>query len=172
MKKDDLWKIYAFAGAVWTSFKLPTTDFEARLFDEVWYSILQPYDEELIFTAIQEYATENDFCNIAKIGALCKKYTEIKNGTFMDEDIVLEHICNAVSWDKCKENFAKLNDFEKEIVGGAHILARWSRDESFNTVILSNLRKKVRSKLQLRLHENLLNLNYNNVKVLNFGDVK
>ena len=158
MKKDDLWKIYAFAGAVWTSFKLPTTDFEARLFDEVWYSILQPYDEELIFTA--------------KIGALCKKYTEIKNGTFMDEDIVLEHICNAVSWDKCKENFAKLNDFEKEIVGGAHILARWSRDESFNTVILSNLRKKVRSKLQLRLHENLLNLNYNNVKVLNFGDVK
>lgn len=148
MKREELLKVYAFAGAMWSSFKMPNTELEERLFDEVWYILLQPYEIDMILTAIREYATQSDFCNIAKIGEICQKYTEIQNDTYLDEEKILSDIQKAVSWDKCKENFENLTDFEKEIVQGPHMLARWANSGVFETVVMSNLRKTVRNKIE------------------------
>lgn len=167
MNKIELVKVYAFAGAIWSSFKTPTNDTEARLFDEVWFGILRPYPLEMVLSAIQEYATENDFCNIAKIGDLCKKYTQKANGTYIDAESVLAEIRNAVNYDKCKENFEKLSPFAKEIVQHSCYLAKWSRSDQLDTVIMSNLRKTITSKLAERKHDEIMQLTSENKKLLN-----
>ncbi len=156
MERKDLLKVYAFAGAVWSSFKLPKTDLELKLQSEVWFTKLAPYPVSFVLAAIDEYAKENDFCNISKVAALCDKYTQMQNGTYIDEEETLEHIQKAVSYEFCKENFAKLTPFEKELVGGPHMLAKWARLNDFETVVMSNLRKKVHNKLTTRKFENTL----------------
>lgn len=167
MNKVDLLKVYAFAGAIWSSFKTPTNDAEAKLFDEVWFTILKPYPIEMVLTAIQEYATDNDFCNVAKIGELCNKYTQKANGTYIDVESVLMEIKNAVSYSDCKENFAKLSPFAKEIVQNPAYLARWSMNGQFETVIMSNLRKQITNILADRKHDEIMQLTQSNKKLLN-----
>lgn len=167
MVKEDLLKVYTFAGAIWSSFKTPISELEARLFDEVWFTILKPYPLEMILSAIQEYATENDFCNIAKIGDICKKYTQKANGTYIDIESVLIEIRNAVDYEKCKENFEKLSPFAKEIVKAPYHLARWANDTQFETVIMSNLRKQVSNILAERKHNEIMQLTSENKKLLN-----
>lgn len=166
MNKSELLKVYAFAGAIWTSFKIPKSELEARLFDEVWYGILKPYPVELIFTAIQEYATENDFCNIAKVGDICKKYTEKMNGTYIDCEQVLSEIRKAIDYAHSKENFEKLSPFAKQIVESPAYLARWARSEQIDTVIMSNLRKKIVGALEEKKHNDILQLTIENKKLL------
>jgi len=156
MKKQELIKVYAFAGAMWSSFKIPTSELDAQIFDEAWYLTLAPYPLELVLTAMQQYAKESDFCNVAKIGAICEKYTAMKNGTYIDEEKTLENIRNAIDYTNCKENFDKLMPFEKELVGGAHMLARWAKEGNVDTVIMSNLRKTIRNKLETKKFEDTL----------------
>lgn len=166
MNKSDLLKVYAFAGAIWTSFKTPTGELEARLFDEVWFGILKPYPVELILTAIQQYATENDFCNVAKIGDICKKYTEKANGTYIEPEQVLSEIRKAIDYYHCKENFEKLSPFAKQIVESPAFLARWARSEQIDTVIMSNLRKKINNALEEKKHNEILEITTGNKKLL------
>lgn len=167
MNKVELLKVYAFCGAVWSSFKTPINEEEAKLFDEVWFTILKPYSTEMILTAIQEYARESDFCNIAKISDLCQKYTEKANGTYIDPEKVLIEIRDAVSYDKCKENFEKLSSFAKEIVQHPAYLAKWAKSDQFETVILSNLRKQITNTLADKKHDEILKLTTDNKKLLN-----
>lgn len=167
MNKIELVKVYAFAGAIWSSFKTPTNDTEARLFDEVWFGILRPYPLEMVLSAIQEYATENDFCNIAKIGDLCKKYTEKANGTYIDIEKELMEIKDAVSYANCKENFANLSPFAQSIVRHPAYLAQWSQNSQFETVIMSNLRKQMTNILAEKKHDEIMQLTSENKKLLN-----
>ena len=166
MDKKELTKVFALAKSLWSSFKIPENDLDLAMLSAVWLELLTPYDFNLIKVSMMQYANENDFCNISKVSALCKKYIEIKNGTYLDENIIIDHIRRAVSWTKSKENFEKLTDFEKEIVRGPHILARWSQDEAFESVIVSNLRKEIRSKLELKQQEELLKIDNQNYLLL------
>lgn len=167
MNKVELLKVYAFCGAVWSSFKTPINEEEAKLFDEVWFTILKPYSTEMILTAIQEYARESDFCNIAKISDLCQKYTEKANGTYIDPEKVLTEVRNAVSYDRNRENFEKLSPFAKEIVQHPAYLAKWARSDQFETVILSNLRKTINNVLAEKKHNEIMEITLDNKKLLN-----
>lgn len=166
MDRIDLIKVYTFASAMWSSFKMPKSEIEAKYFDEVWFTILKPYPLEMILTAMQEYATESDFCNIAKIADLCKTYTQKANGTYIDVERVLTEIRNAVSYDKNRENFEKLSPFAKEIVQHPAYLAKWAKCEQFETVILSNLRKQITNTLAERKHNEIMQLTVGNKKLL------
>lgn len=159
MKKEELPLVYGFASCIWSSFKLPKEgSLEERIFDILWYGTLKSFNLKLILTAMQEYASTNDFCNITKIGMLCKKYNQMLDGTYVDEETTIAHIQSAVSWNNCRENFEKLSPFEKEIVQGPHMLARWARDEAFSSVILSNLRKTIRNKLEFQREQEFLQI--------------
>ncbi len=158
MKKEELPLVYGFAGCIWSSFKMPRDALEEKIFDTVWFGTLKNFNLKMILAAMQEYAMTNDFCNITKIGLLCKKYTQMLDGTFIDEELTISHIQAAVSWDKCRENFERLTPFEKEIVQGPHMLARWARDDSFSSVIVSNLRKTIRNKLEFQREQEMLQI--------------
>ena len=174
MKKEELPLVYGFASCIWSSFRFPKDNLEEKIFDTVWYGTLKNFSLKLILTAMQEYATANDFCNITKIGMLCKKYNQMLDGTYIDEETTIAHIQSAVSWDNCRENFEKLSPFEQ----GPHMLARWSRDEAFSSVILSNLRKTIRNKLEFQREQEFLQISniqceslaIDNKKQLSVGD--
>ena len=76
MKKNELIKLYAIAQTLWPSFKIPDTELESRVHDEVWFKILENYNIELITKCMFEYALKSEFCNIGQIARLCKQ--EIK----------------------------------------------------------------------------------------------
>ena len=156
MKKEDLLKVYACAGALWSSFKIPQRELEAQLCDEVWFDTLGAYDIKIVLFSLREYAKTNDFCNIAKVGLLCDKFTQMQNGTWIDEEEVLKEIRKAISYGKYRENFEKLSPFAKEIVGHPAYLAKWAQSSEVDTVIMSNLRKTVRNVLEKRQTENSL----------------
>lgn len=156
MKREELMQVYAFCSSIWSSFKIPTSNLELQLFNETWFIFLAPYEKSIIFTAITEYARENNFCNIAQIAELCKKYVQMQNGTYIDEEEVLQEIRSAVSYDKCAENFEKLSPFAKEIVGHKAYLAKWALSGQFETVIASNLRKTIHNTLQSKKFEDTL----------------
>ena len=156
MKREELMQVYAFCSSIWTSFKLPSSKLELELFNEVWFKFLEPFDKAIIFTAISEFAKENNFCNIAQVSELCQKYVDIQNGTYIDEERVLQEIRQAISYDNCAENFAKLSPFAKQIVGHKAYLAKWALSGQFETVIASNLRKQIHNTLQSRKFEKTL----------------
>lgn len=158
MNKLDLVKVYAFAGAIWSSFRIPTNEIEAKIFDETWFLILRPYSLEMVLTAVQEHAKKSDFCNIAKIGDICETYTKKLNGNYIDTESVIDEIKKAISYYDVKEKFEKLSPFAKEVVGDPSNLAKWSIGESkdFETVIISQLRKRLNNKLEeIKINETL-----------------
>lgn len=150
MVEKDLIKVYACAGALWSSFKMPNSDIELKLFDKVWFSVLKDYDIKIVLLALREFAKTNDFCNIAKVGELCNKMTEIANGTYVEENAVLEEIRKAISYDYCRENFEKLSPFAKKIVGQPAQLAKWERSPDPMEMILANLRKRIQSEIEIQ----------------------
>lgn len=161
MIKQDLLKVYAFAGAMWSSFKIPTNELDAKMFDEAWYLTLAPYPVSLILTAMQQYAKESDFCNVAKIGTICEKYIAINSGTYIDEEKALKNIRRAICGLGTKEErFEELTDFEKSVVGSPSQLGSWgmANAELFDTVIISNLRKTIKNKLEIRKFEDNLKI--------------
>lgn len=166
MIREELLKVYAYAGAIWSSFKLPNNDLELALMNEVWLNKLSEYDLSIIFTALDEYARTNAFCNIIQVAELCKRFEAMRAGTYVDEDMILREIKEAVSYDKCRENYAKLSPIAKKFVSGSHILARWAMDEAFNSVIVSNLRKEIKAYFENeRMQESL-----NKIQKLSFNN--
>lgn len=143
MTREELLKVYAYAGAVWSSFKLPNNALELKLQNEVWLNLLSEFDISTIFVSINEYARSNNFCNVVQIAENCRKYESLKNGTYINEDMILNEIKNAVSYSNSRENYEKLSPMAKNFVAGSYVLARWAMDESFNSVIVSNLRKEI-----------------------------
>jgi len=175
MTKQELLKVYAYAGAVWQSFKLPTNTLELTLQNEVWLNMLSEFDLETIFASINEHARFNNFCNVVQIAEHCKKYESIKNGTYTNEETILNEIRNAVSYEYCKENYAKLSTLAKNFVPGAYMLARWSQDTAFNSVIVSNLRKEIKTFLaDQRIKEDIqrMQIGFSNAKMIEKGEIK
>lgn len=168
MIKEELLKVYAYAGAIWSSFKLPNNDLDLALMNEVWLNKLSEFNLPIIFSAMDEYARTNAFCNVIQVAELCKKFESIKNGTYVDEEMILREIKDAVSYDKCKENYSKLSPIAKRFVTGSHILARWAMDDAFNSVILSNLRKEIKAYFEAeRMQQSV-----NKIQALNFDNKK
>lgn len=157
MRKEELLIVYGYAGAIWSTFKIPEKELEARLFDATWYEILKPYSIDLILIAIKEYAKLSDFCNIAKVGEICNKLQKTIEGTYLDEDVILDEIRQAVV--KCSKDkaFDKLSDFSKKVVGGSWQLYKWGSLEigQFDTIVVSDLRKKIRNMID---REKLVNV--------------
>ncbi len=167
MKKEELLKVYACAEALWSSFKIPKSDIEARIFDNVWFSCLKTYDTNVVLVALREYARENDFCNIAKVSDLCEKFTQMANGTWIDVEKVLTEIRRAISGGgDYKERFAKLSPFAQQIVEHPGFLGKWAMTVSsdVDTVIMSNLRKKIQNVLSRNRDEKVVN------KLIEIGD--
>ena len=158
MERNELLQVYAFCSSIWQNFRLPQNEFDMKIFNESWYVFLKPYPKSLVFSVITDYATKNAFCNIAQIADQCRKLVEMKNGTYIDAEKVLDEIRNAISYDRCAENFEKLSPFAKEIVGHKAYLAQWARSEQFETVIVSNLRKKINNMLETKHFENTMKI--------------
>lgn len=157
MKKEELLVVYGYAGAIWSTFKLPEDEREARLFDVTWYEILRHYNIELILIAIKEYAKISDFCNIAKVGEICKKLQKTVEGKYIDEDVILDEIRQVVVKYSKDAGFEKLSDFAKKVVGGPWQLYKWGCLEigQFDTVVVSDLRKKIKNMID---REKLVNV--------------
>ena len=162
MKKEELLIVYGYCQAIWSTFKVPTGDsaesqVEAKLFDATWFETLAPYDLNIVLLAVKEYAKTSDFCNIAKVGEMCRKIKSIADGSYINEEDVLKEIRLAISRCAKDEAFAKLSPFAKEVVGGAWQLYKWGSLESgqVDTVVMSNLRKRVKGLLQKQKDENI-----------------
>lgn len=158
LKREELFKIYGYCGAIWSTFKLPENDLEANLFDLTWYDILCPYNLDIILLAIKEYAKKSDFCNIAKIGEECKRIQKISEGKYIDDEAVLSEIRKAIMQCQKDEAFEHLSPFAKEVVEGAWQLYKWGMLETgqVDTVIMSNLRKKIEKLKQRQEDKNVL----------------
>lgn len=174
MTNEELLKVYAYAGAVWTSFKLPNNELELKIQNEVWLNKLGEFPLSTILASIDEYARSNTFCNVVQIADICNKFERMKRGTYITEDMILNEIRDAVSYDKCRENYANLSPLAKKFVSGSHILARWAMDEAFYSVIVSNLRKEIKAYFENERikanFEKLQSLEFTNKKLLDKGD--
>lgn len=157
LKREELFKIYGYCGAIWSTFKLPENDLEANLFDLTWYDILCPYNLDIILLAIKEYAKKSDFCNIAKIGEECKRIQKISEDKYIDDEAVLSEIRKAIMYCQKDEAFENLSPFAKEVVEGAWQLYKWGMLETgqVDTVIMSNLRKKIEKLKQRQENQNI-----------------
>lgn len=157
IKREELFKIYAYCGAIWSTFKLPENDLEANLFDLTWYDILCPYNLDIIILAIKEYAKKSDFCNIAKIGEECKRIQKISEDKYIDDEAVLSEIRIAITRCIKNEAFEKLSPFAKEVVENPWQLDKWGSltTNEVETVIMSNLRKKIEKIKQRQENQNI-----------------
>lgn len=156
MKVEDLEMAWRYTNAVLGTFKIPTTKEEVATTVAVWIDTLGEYELPIIKSAILERAKESDFFNIVKVAETCKKLKQIALGLWIDEEEVLTEIRNAVSYHKNRENFAKLTPFAKEVVGDASFLAKWALSDKFETVIMCELRKRVKNMLDKKHNEQIV----------------
>ncbi len=151
MNKNELIKVYAYTQAIFGSFTMPKDKLQLESQNIVWLKVLAPYDLVVIYTAIEEYAKTNQFVNIAQIANLCRKIKQIQDGTYKSVDDYLNEISKAVSYSNAKENFEKLSDFAKEIVGNSARLAQWCNlGEDFYKFAVNRLYKEIAQKLEER----------------------
>lgn len=164
MIKDELIKVYAYTQAIFGSFTMPKDKLQLESQNIVWLKALAPYDLAVIYTAIENYAKNNQFVNIAQIANICRQVQQIKDGTYKTAYDYLSEITNAVSYSNAKENFEKLSDFSKEIVGNSAKLAQWCNlGEDFYTYTSNRLYKEITQKLE---QQELKELNQINKQLL------
>lgn len=144
MSRKELYKAYGLAGALWSNFKLPEGELEARLFDETWFLCLQRFSFDIVLTAMHKFAQESDFCNIAKIELICEKLLQIQEGTFVDEEEIYREIRKAIVAPDKKQAFERLSDVAKDIVMGEWQLFKWGMLDSnvVESVVMSSVRKR------------------------------
>lgn len=158
MKNNELLIVYAYAKNIWSSFKLPEAEEDIKMMNKVWYDFLSEYDIEIILTAIRKHSTESDFCSISKIANLCDNIYRKINNLIIDEDEVFREIRNAIDYSNCKENFQKLSDFAKEIVGHQAYLAKWALEG--NTALRETLlRKEIARTIEKKENERIISKN-------------
>jgi len=155
MKKNELLVIYAYAKNIWSSFKLPEAEEDIKMMNKVWCDFLSEYDIDIILSAIRKHSAESDFCSISKIASLCDNIYRQINNLIIDEDEVFKEIRNAIDYSNCKENFQKLSDFSKEIVGHQAYLAKWALEG--NTAMRETLlRKEIARTIQKKENERIV----------------
>lgn len=77
MIKEELLKVYAYAGAIWSSFKLPNNDLDLALMNEVWLNKLSEFNLPIIFSAMDEYARTNAFCNVIQVARIMQRNLKV-----------------------------------------------------------------------------------------------
>lgn len=160
MIKEELIKVYAYTKAIFGNFTMPTDKLQQDSQNIVWLKALTPYELDVIYTAIDLYAKDNQFVNIAQIAEQCKYVQQIKGGTYKDAYYYLNEISHAVSYSDAKANFEKLSEFSKEIVGSSAKLAQWCiAGEAFNTIVAGRLLKQITSKLKADETKKMLSTN-------------
>ena len=175
----DLLKVYAYAEAIFTSFKQPTEKFKAEATALIWLKFLKPYSLDVIYSAIDQHAKNSDFMNIVKVAELCQEAENIKAGTHKTaEDYYREiekAIYGATNGITAREEFDKLSDVSKAIVGAPYILGSIKNDGiSFHaTRLREQIADKLRSEsMQKSVVSNarLLQVQYANNKLLEQAD--
>ena len=158
MKKEELLIVYSYARAIWSTFKTPEDEMDAKLHDAVWFDLLLPYSADIVVLALREYAKTSDFCNIAKVAEICKKLTSMKKGTYIDEEAIYDEIRKAIACCNKDETFENLSDFAKEIVGGAWQLYKWGSctTDQVEGVIMSRIKRRIQNKKEAVYNNELL----------------
>lgn len=131
MNNKDLLKVYSYAEAIFSSFKMPVDEIKAQTTALVWLKFLKPYPLDVIYSAIDQLAKTNDFINIVKISELCKEFTEIQAGTHNTADSYLNEVENAVlkasSGESARNAYDNLSPFCKSLFPGS-----WSLGKMYN----------------------------------------
>lgn len=160
MKLEELTKVYAYTKAIFSSFDIPTNKMQLECTNQIWYKFLRPFDLDIIYTSIDMYARTNNFVNITQIATNCERMQDLQNGIIKEPYFYIKEISKAVSYSKSKENFEKLSDFSKQIVGAAYKLAQWSNlGENFETQIVPRLLKEINQKLESDTMQKYLKIN-------------
>ena len=145
----ELKQVLEYVPMVFTSFKLPVGEQALDYMLNVWWKFLAPYDLPIIITAIDIHASQCAFANIAQIADIAKDLQNKQDGNFKDSYTYFAEIENAVSYANAKENYAKLSEFSKQIVGGSYKLAQWATDpQGFNSTISNRLLKTIENTIK------------------------
>ena len=179
MNNKDLLKVYAYTQAIFNSFKIPTDKIEAQTTALIWLKFLKPYSLDVIYSAIDQHAKTSDFMNIVKVAELCQEAESIKAGTHKTaEDYYREiekAVAGATNGITVREEFNKLSDLSKAIVGAPYILGTIKNDGiSFHaTRLREQIADKLRSESMQKsvvANAKLLQVQYNNNKLLEQAD--
>lgn len=175
MNNKDLLKVYAYTQAIFNSFKVPTDKIEAQTTALIWLKFLKPYSLDVIYSAIDQLAKTSDFMNIVKVAELCQETESIKTGTHKTaEDYYREiekAVAGATNGITNREEFNKLSDVSKAIVGAPYVLGTIKNDGiSFHA---TRLREQIADKLRsdsmqksVVANARLLQVQYANNKLL------
>ena len=149
MQKQDLFKVYTIAKSLWANFKIPETDLEAPIHDQVWFELLKFFSLDLITASMLEYSKESEWCNIGKIAQKCQDIATTKNtlaNTLTEQDVYIE-IHKAVLKGDYYEDFKTLSDVAKKVVGHPKQLKDWaySSGEAWETVTKSHILRAIRN---------------------------
>ena len=151
MEKKDLPAIWAYASALWGTFKAPDTKEKFNMAMEVWAELLGEYDLRVIKAAMIELSKESDFCTVGKLVKHCQTISKLEKGEIVDVDEVIQAIIKAEqSMDK-KKAFEELPAIAKDVVGHPSMLYKWAMmdSNSFHSVVVSNLRKSIEKRLDI-----------------------
>lgn len=162
MRKEELINVFAYAEVLWAGTFKRQNDEKQVLEVKLWYDFLKAYDLNVIYAGMRQLAEKSDFCNIAKVANECENICNILRGQLTEDDIFLE-IDKAISIYDVDENFNKLSDIAKKVVGSPSQLASWGQCDinSYNTVIASNIRRSIRNNLAIKQKNDLLKTNNN-----------
>ena len=150
MEKKDLPAIWAYASALWGTFKAPDTKEKFNMAMEVWAELLGEYDLRVIKAAMIELSKESDFCTVGKLVKHCQTISKLEKGEIVDVDEVIQAIIKAEqSMDK-KKAFEELPAIAKDVVGHPSMLYKWAMMDSnlFHSVVVSNLRKSIEKAME------------------------
>lgn len=183
MERTELLKVYTLAKTLWRNFRLPESEVEASVHDEVWYGLLKDYNYKLIELAMVNYSKKSDFCNIGKITEECNKILQARDGyqSAITEESVFRELVEAINYSPTLEEieerdgimkpgeslqlgFEKLSDVAKRVVVNVQGLRELGLIESqtFHTVTKSNIMRVARNLLQKKEYVEL----YNDIKQL------
>lgn len=152
MRKEELPTIWAYASALWGTFKVPDTKERFEMSVQVWSEMLGKYDASIIKAGMIELSKENDFCTVGKLAKHCEIIQKLANGEMIDVDEIVQKIVNAVQRADKQQAFDNLPEIAKKVVGNKAALFKWGKMDSsvFNSVVISNLRKSVEKALETK----------------------
>lgn len=151
MRKEDLPTIWAFASALWGTFKVPDTKQKFDMAIEIWNEMLGEYELPIIKSAMIELSKESDFCTLGKLAKQCQIITKLSKGEIVDVDEVLRRIVLAVQTMDKRKAFDELPEIAKTVVGHPSALYKWAMMESgaFHSVVVSQLRKGIEKAMEI-----------------------
>ena len=152
MNKEQMPMVWAYANTIWGTFKVPDTKESVMLTMEVWLDLLKEYDLQIIMSAMLELAKESDFCNVVKVAENCKTLVKLANNELVDEDMICNEIRMAIknSLYHAREEFDKLSEIAKRIVGSPASLRSWAELDSatVSSVVMSNIKKSASNQIE------------------------